>query len=92
MGDFDDWDEYNFLWTQWKSNKILACLKTHQETTAANDTRSGLASGGGVGGSESLLSTQLTVTDKDSNSSVETLLATPTKRKRASTLPMNVLN
>ena len=91
MGDFDDWDEYNFLWTQWKSNKILACLKTHSEAVAQNDTRSGLASGGGIG-SESLLSTQLTVTDKDSNSSAETLLATPTKRKRASTLPMSVLN
>ena len=24
MGDFDDWSDYNFLWTQWKSNKILA--------------------------------------------------------------------
>jgi hypothetical protein len=36
MGDFDDWDEYNFLWTQWKSNKILACLKTHAEATQQN--------------------------------------------------------
>lgn len=24
MGDFDDWSDYNFLWTQWKSNKILS--------------------------------------------------------------------
>ena len=24
MGDFDDWSDYNFLWTQWKSNRILA--------------------------------------------------------------------
>jgi hypothetical protein len=29
----------------------------------------------------------MTVTDRDSNSSAETLLATPTRRKRASTLP-----
>ena len=24
MGDFDEWNDYHFLWTQWKSNKILA--------------------------------------------------------------------
>ena len=29
--DFDEWEEYNFIWTQWKSNKILACIKGHQE-------------------------------------------------------------
>lgn len=23
MGDYDDWEDYNFIWTQWKSNKIL---------------------------------------------------------------------
>lgn len=27
MGDFDDWSDYNFLWTQWKSNKILQQIK-----------------------------------------------------------------
>lgn len=28
MGDYDDWDDYNFIWTQWKSNRILSHLKT----------------------------------------------------------------
>jgi len=23
MGDFEEWSDYQFLWTQWKSNKIL---------------------------------------------------------------------
>lgn len=31
MGDFDDWEDYNFIWTQWKSNKILNCLKSWKE-------------------------------------------------------------
>jgi hypothetical protein len=87
MGDFDEWDEYHFIWTQWKSNKILSIIKTHTDVTQQQngDTRSVLTSAGGnPTGSESLLSTQVTtVTDKDSNSSVETLLATPTRRKRA---------
>jgi hypothetical protein len=31
MGDFDTWEEYNFMWTQWKSNRIITGLKTHKE-------------------------------------------------------------
>jgi len=31
MGDFNTWEEYNFMWTQWKSNRIIAGLKTHKE-------------------------------------------------------------
>ena len=31
MGDYDDWEDYNFIWTQWKSNKILGCLKSWKE-------------------------------------------------------------
>ena len=30
-GDFEEWHEYNFLWTQWKSNKILSQIKTNKE-------------------------------------------------------------
>ena len=82
VGDFEEWDEYNFMWTQWKSNKIVGCIKTHADMSTQNNEKQG---GFGGAGSESLLSTQ--ITDKDSNSSVETLLATPTKRKRAQTLP-----
>jgi hypothetical protein len=31
MGDYDDWEDYNFIWTQWKSNKILGVLKPWKE-------------------------------------------------------------
>jgi len=31
MGDYDDWEDYNFIWTQWKSNKILNCIKSWKE-------------------------------------------------------------
>ena len=27
MGDFDSWDEYNFLWTQWRSGRIMDSIK-----------------------------------------------------------------
>ena len=78
MGDFEDWDEYNFIWTQWKANKIVAKIKTNQEVLALTAETNGKTPG--VATSESMLST-----DRDSNSSAETLLATPTKRKRVAT-------
>jgi hypothetical protein len=31
MGDFDDWEDYNFIWTQWKSNKILNSVKNWKD-------------------------------------------------------------
>ncbi len=31
MGDFEDWSDYNFMWTQWKSNKILAQIKSYKD-------------------------------------------------------------
>lgn len=31
MGDFEEWDEYNFIWTQWKSNKIIAKIKPNKD-------------------------------------------------------------
>ena len=31
MGDYDDWDSYHFVWTQWKQNKILNCIKSWKE-------------------------------------------------------------
>jgi hypothetical protein len=31
MGDFDEWVDYNFIWTQWKSNKVISKIKTHKE-------------------------------------------------------------
>ena len=79
MGDFDDWSDYNFLWTQWKSNKILDQIKPHKEGVNKDhkgDKRDGTQS-------ESLMSTQ--PTDKESNSSVENLITTP-KRSKNQTL------
>jgi hypothetical protein len=83
MGDFEEWDEYNFIWTQWKTNKIIAKIKPNSEIQAAIDKEDKTKSSGlstKEGGSDSMLST-----DRDSNSSAETLLATPTKRKRVAT-------
>ncbi len=79
MGDFEEWDEYNFIWTQWKANKVVAKLKSNQEVLAA-EAKGTINGKDGVEKSESMLST-----DRDSNSSAETLLATPTKRKRVAT-------
>lgn len=31
MGDYDDWEDYNFIWTQWKSNKVLGCVKSFKD-------------------------------------------------------------
>lgn len=31
MGDFEEWSDYNFMWTQWKSNKILDTIKPYKE-------------------------------------------------------------
>lgn len=49
MGDFDDWSDYHFLWTQWKSNKILAQIKPIKEVLAkenkAHDGRSTTSDG-----------------------------------------------
>ena len=58
MGDFYDWEDYNFMWTQWKSNKILSIMKPHSEIVASdNRNNSG----------ESSLSTQPTTTDSNSS-------------------------
>jgi hypothetical protein len=37
MGDFDDWEGYHFIWTQWKSNKILSCIKPFKELKEKQD-------------------------------------------------------
>ena len=76
MGDFYDWEDYNFMWTQWKSNKILDVLKSHTDVIGADQQR--------TNSGESLLSTQPTTAD--SNSSQEKLITTPTRKKRTSNL------
>lgn len=64
LGDFEEWHDYNFMWTQWKSNKIIDSLKTFKEVTKEKDEKDSLGS--------------TMVTDKnDSASSTENLLTTP---------------
>jgi len=41
MGDFEDWSDYNFMWTQWKSNKILDSIKPHKEFLKLQDEKEG---------------------------------------------------
>jgi hypothetical protein len=69
MGDFDTWEEYNFLWTQWRSRKINDAIKSAPKSEEKKVDAPSTAK------SESHLSTQ--VTDKDSSSSVENLITTP---------------
>ena len=57
MGDFDDWSDYNFLWTQWKSNKILAQIKPIKEIQAKEQKEAKAKDGTA---SDSLISTQPT--------------------------------
>jgi tubulin---tyrosine ligase len=87
MGDFEDWDEYNFIWTQWKANKIVAKIKTNKDMIALSNEENGLGTKSGLSGKDGAVGTSdsMLSTDRDSNSSAETLLATPTKRKRVAT-------
>lgn len=71
MGDFDDYADYNFTWTQWKNNRIIEGLKTHKELLAEDNKKDEKQE-------HSLASTH--VTDKESGSSTENLITTP-KRK-----------
>ena len=89
MGDFDDWEDYNFIWTQWKSNKILGCIKSWKEVRelelkeqANGDKKRSSQSTRAGGHIDSQLSTQ--ATDKESTSSKENLITTPKKNKLAS--------
>lgn len=81
MGDYDEWDDYNFIWTQWKSNKILNCLKPWKEIEKKEEEKKSSQSTRG-GELNSQLSTQ--ATDKESTSSKENLITTPKKNKLAS--------
>lgn len=89
MGDCDDWTDYHFIWTQWKSNKILNCLKSWKDHSAQNDGKTDRkkSSQSGRAGIESQLTTQ--ATDKESNSSKENLINTPKKNKLAASLCNN---
>jgi len=79
MGDLDDWGDYNFLWTQWKSNKILDCIKPFKEKQEIEKQKEKQREGGDKA-NDSLLSTQ--PTDKESSSSVENLITTPKRSNK----------
>lgn len=72
MGDYDEWSDYNFTWTQWKSNKIIEGLKTHKETQQESDHHHKAIEA-------SMASTHNT--DNHSGSSTENLLITTPKRQ-----------
>lgn len=61
MGDYEEWTDYNFMWTQWKSNKIIEGLKTWKEFQNTNNNN------------DMTLST-FANTDKESASSTENLM------------------
>lgn len=70
MGDYEEWIDYNFMWTQWKSNRIIDGLKSYKEylkeiTQHENETNA----------DNSVASTF--ATDKESGSSTENLINTP---------------
>ena len=69
MGDFEDWSDYNFMWTQWKSNKILDCIKSHKDHVKEQEDKK-----------EGDASTQ--ATDNQSGSSSENLINTPKRQAR----------
>ena len=89
LGEYDDWSDYNFIWTQWKSNRVLNSIKTwkevqeHEAKEAGNPDKKRSSQSTRAGGHiDSQLSTQ--ATDKESNSSKENLITTPKKNKLAS--------
>jgi hypothetical protein len=68
MGDFEGWDDYNFMWTQWKSNKIIDSLKPYKEIQQDCEQ-------------QSIASTHHT--DKDCSSSTENLITTPKRTAKS---------
>ena len=68
MGDFDGWEEYNFMWTQWKSNKIIDSLKGYKDVLKESQKEKDHDE-------HSLASTH--ATDKEYTSSTENLITTP---------------
>lgn len=82
MGDFEEWNDYQFLWTQWKSNKILDKIKPFKDSLpGTNKFKDEFRS---KAGDSSLLSTKFT--DQESNSSQDNLIMTPKRQKHSNTL------
>lgn len=36
----EEWENYNFAWTQWKSNKMISTLKKHHDVVGGGDSAS----------------------------------------------------
>ena len=81
MGDFDGWEDYNFMWTQWKSNKIIESLKLWKDIKKDSEDNT---ENGEKDEKHSLASTH--ATDKDCNSSTENLITTPKRQAKPQAL------
>jgi hypothetical protein len=75
MGDFETWEEYNFMWTQWKSNKIVEGLKKNKDFQAEQTQKDNAET---EKKEHSLASTF--ATDKESASSTDNLITTPKRQ------------
>jgi hypothetical protein len=60
MGDFEEWGDYQFLWTQWKSNKILDQIKPYKEIAQNEKDKNKNDDNKSKNGDSSLLSTKHT--------------------------------
>ncbi len=75
LGDFDEWIDYNFMWTQWKSNKIIDSLKTYKEFLKETNEKA-----------TDISFTSTFATEKESGSSTENLLNTPKTKTKSQAL------
>lgn len=78
MGDFDNWEEFHFMWTQWKSNKIIESLKMWKDCKGKEEDGAQEPDGG-----NSIASTH--ATDKECSSSTENLM-TPKRMQKPTAL------
>lgn len=76
MGDFEEWGDYNFMWTQWKSNKILDTIKPYKEYLKDQDAENG------DGSFDRSIASTFATTDKESASSTENLINTPKRQAK----------
>lgn len=81
MGDFDEWSDYHFMWTQWKSNKIIDGIKPYKEILKEQE-----AAEKGDGSVDHSLASTFATTDKESASSTENLINTPKRQAKGQAL------
>jgi len=80
MGDFEEWSDYHFMWTQWKSNKILDSIKPYKEFLKEQEADRG------DGSVDHSLASTFATTDKESASSTENLINTPKRQAKSQAL------